>query len=124
MASLFNTAAFRVAEQGINIMARQNELIAHNIANADTPGYKAKYLYFDAVLKDAVSRRKTSKYSKELDMATAVYTDENTNDQPDGNNVDTDTQQALFVKNRLMYDLLTNQLNSEFSMLRTSMRRS
>jgi flagellar basal-body rod protein FlgB len=121
---LFDTTAFRVTEQGLKIMAKQNEVIAQNIANADTPGYKTKYLYFEAVLKDKIAARDAEKYKKEMDMATAVYTDETVNDQPDGNNVDNDTQQALFVKNRLHYDLLFNQLNSDFSLLRTAMRRT
>lgn len=124
MAGLFNTTAFRVAEQSLKVMAKQGELIAQNIANQDTPGYKTKYLYFEGVLRDAVNARPDSKYKKQLEIGTAVYTDFVTNDQPDGNNVDNDTQQALFVKNRLQYDALMNQMNSEFNLMRTAMRRS
>ncbi|GHV49108.1 flagellar basal body rod protein FlgB [Clostridia bacterium] len=122
--SLFDTTSFRVAEQGLNVMARQAEIIAQNIANADTPGYKAKYLYFEGILRDELNSRSAgSVVRKRLEIGTAVYTDEITNDQPDGNNVDSDTQQALFNKNRLMYDLLVNQLNSDLTMVRTAMRK-
>ncbi|MDR0821310.1 MAG: flagellar basal body rod protein FlgB [Oscillospiraceae bacterium] len=123
MNKLFDTTAFRVSEQGLKIMSKQAEVIAQNISNQDTPGYNAKYLYFEGVLKDAQANT-AAKFKKELNIETAVYTDFITNDQPDGNNVDNDTQQALFVKNRLMYDMLFNQLNSEFSLMRTALRKS
>ena len=53
-----------------------------------------------------------------------IYTDEKVADQPDGNNVDADTQEALFAKNAIQYEALINQINSEFNMMRTAMRKS
>jgi flagellar basal-body rod protein FlgB len=124
MSGLFNTTAFRVVEQGINVMAQQNRIIAHNIANMDTPGYKTQYLYFEGILRDKVNARETSKFGKELHIGTAIYTDRYTKGQPDGNNVDNDTQQALFAKNKLLHEALINQMNAEFELLRTAMRRN
>ncbi len=124
MAQLFNTTSFRLLEQGINVLNRQQTIIAQNIANQDTPNYKCKYLYFGGVLKDKLDAVENSKYTKQLEIASAVYVDENTKDQPDGNNVDTDTQSALFAKNGIMYEELINQMNSEFNLMRTAMKRS
>ena len=124
MAQLFNTTSFRLLEQGINVLNRQQTIISQNIANQDTPNYKCKYLYFGGVLKDKLDAVENSKYTKQLEIASAVYVDENTKDQPDGNNVDTDTQNALFAKNGIMYEELINQMNSEFNLMRTAMKRS
>ncbi|MGN0596218.1 MAG: flagellar basal body rod protein FlgB [Ruminiclostridium sp.] len=124
MAQLFNTTSFRLLEQGINVLKQQQTIIAQNIANQDTPDYKCKYLYFGGVLKDKLDAAENSKYKKQLEIASAVYVDQNTKDQPDGNNVDTDTQKALFTKNGLMYQELINQMNSEFNLMRTAMKRS
>lgn len=124
MAQLFNTTSFRLLEQGINVLNRQQTIIAQNIANQDTPNYKCKYLYFGGVLKDKLDAVENSKYTKQLEIASAIYVDENTKDQPDGNNVDTDTQSALFAKNGIMYEELINQMNSEFNLMRTAMKRS
>lgn len=124
MAQLFNTTSFRLLEQGINVLNMQQAIIAQNIANQDTPNYKCKYLYFGGVLKDKLDAVENSKYKKQLEIASAVYVDENTKDQPDGNNVDTDTQNALFAKNGIMYEELINQMNSEFNLMRTAMKRS
>jgi flagellar basal-body rod protein FlgB len=124
MGGLFNTTSFRITEQGINVMAQSNRLIAQNIANADTPGYKVKYLYFEGLLRDKIDARATEKFQKELSVGTAMYIDKKTKGRPDGNNVDNDTQQALFQKNQIRYNALINQLNAEFELLRTAMRRN
>jgi flagellar basal-body rod protein FlgB len=123
MSGLFNTTAFRVVEQGINVMAQQNRLIAHNLANMDTPGYKAKFLYFEGILREKVNARATERFKKELSIGTAVFTDRLTKGRPDGNNVDNDTQQALFAKNKMHHEALINQLNGEFELLRIAMRK-
>jgi flagellar basal-body rod protein FlgB len=124
MSGLFNTTAFRIVEQGINVMAQQNKIIAHNIANMDTPGFKTQYLYFEGILRDKMNLRGTERFTKELSIGTAIYTDRVTKGQPDGNNVCNDTQQALFAKNKLLHEALINQMNAEFELLRTAMRRS
>lgn len=124
MAQLFNTTAFRVVEQGMKLMVDSNKIIQQNIANQDTPGYKCRYLYFEGVLNENLTARANAKHKLQLNMASAIYTDEITNDQPDGNNVDNDTQQALFIKNELRYELLQNQMNSEFNLLRTALRKA
>ena len=123
MTKLFGTTAFRVMEQGISAMKEQNTIIAQNISNIDTPDYKTKYLYFEGILRDKINNP-SHKFQKELSIGTAVYTDKITKGQPDGNNVDNDTQQALFAKNKIHYEALINQLNSEFELLRIAMRRS
>ena len=124
MNQLFGTNAFRVVEQGISVMAQQNRVIAQNISNADTPGYKTKYLYFEGILRDKINARENSKFTKELHIGTATYVDRWTKGQPDGNNVCNDTQQALFAKNKLHYEALINQMNAEFELLRTAMRKT
>ena len=124
MSGLFNTTAFRIVEQGISVMVQSNKVIQHNIANADTPGYKTKYLYFEGILRDKLNARTTERFQKELSIGTALFVDKQTKGQPDGNNVDNDIQQALFVKNKIRYDALINQMNAEFELLRTAMRRS
>lgn len=124
MAQLFNTTSFRLLEQGLNVLNQQQTIISQNIANQDTPDYKCKYLYFGGVLKEKLDAVENSKYTKQLEIGSAIYIDEDTKDQPDGNNVDADTQNALFAKNGIMYEELINQMNSEFNLMRTAMRKT
>lgn len=121
--ALFDTTAFRIVEQGMSVVNQQIDVITHNLANQDTPDYKCKYLYFSAVLKDKIDAQ-NSKYKKRLDLESVVYTDEDTKNQPDGNNVDADTQSALLAKQGLLYQALINQMNSEFGMIRTALNKN
>lgn len=122
--ALFDTTGFRILEQGISIINESQAVIANNIANQDTPDYKCKYLYFAGVLQDKLDAGEDAKYTKELSLASTVYVDETTNDQADGNNVDSDTQQALFAKNELLYEALINQMNAEFTLMRSAMSKT
>ena len=122
--ALFDTTSFRIMEQGIDLLTQQQSIIAQNIANQDTPDYKCKYLYFAGALKEKLDEAGEKTGKKRLELVSTIHVDENTKDQPDGNNVDSDTQQALFVKNAIQYQEIVNQMNSEFNMMRTAMRRS
>ena len=51
--------AFGIYPQSIQVSAERAEIIAGNIANADTPGYKAKGLDFKAALAQAASKQQT-----------------------------------------------------------------
>jgi flagellar basal-body rod protein FlgB len=151
--ALFDTTSFRVAAQGLQLLSKQQAIIAQNIANQDTPDYKCKYLYFAAVLREKLEEASINtgsndqKFStgfvgfereadekpyeftptldgKRFELASVIHVDETTADQPDGNNVDADTQEALFAKSALQYEALINQINSEFTLMRTAMRKS
>lgn len=122
--ALFDSTSFQVMEQGIKLLAQQQNIISQNISNQDTPDYKCKYLYFAGVLKDELDKSGKATGKKRISLESTVYVDNKTKDQPDGNNVDSDTQQALFVKNAYQYQAVINQINAEFNMLRTAMSRS
>lgn len=122
--TLFDTTGFRILEEGLNIVNINKSIIGNNISNQDTPNYKCKYLNFNAVLTDKLGVSEKAKYKKELHLSSYVVTDTVTYDQADGNNVDADTQEALFTKNGLLQEALINQMNSEFTLLRTAMRRT
>ena len=86
-----------------------------------------KYLDFYAVLKDrmestSVVGGKAKEGSKQVELATRVYEDTATNTQPDGNNVDVDSQSNELAKVQLHYQALKNQMNGEFTRLRSAMK--
>ncbi len=51
--------AFGLHPQSLQIRAQNAEVIAGNIANADTPGYKAKGMDFQTALAQAASKQQT-----------------------------------------------------------------
>lgn len=127
--ALFNTNSFRVTEQGLSVLWQKQQVIAQNIANQDTPDYNCKYLDFYAVLKDklessSVIGGKVAPGSKQVDLVTRIVVDDSTNTQPDGNNVDVDSQSAELAKVQLQYQALKNQMNGQFTRLRSAMKTS
>ncbi|CAK0745108.1 flagellar basal-body rod protein FlgB [Gammaproteobacteria bacterium] len=105
-------AAFGIHPAALSLHARRAEILAANLANADTPGYKARDLDFKAILsntldKDAVLplQRTHSTHLKASigeDSLAPKYTIPS---QPsvDGNTVDGDRERAAFASNALGY---------------------
>ena len=118
--SLFNSTAFRITEQGLDALWAKQQIISHNIANASTPGYKARYVQFSAVLKEKMLAN--GKTKKELNLAHNVVVDNNTADQPDGNNVDEEVQSIELARARLQYDALISQMNGDLTMMKSAIR--
>jgi flagellar basal-body rod protein FlgB len=117
-------------EQALKFRALRNQVLASNIANADTPNYKARDVDFGDALKNAqsgqLSLRKTSelhissgnKNSAGADIKYRVPT------QPslDGNTVQTDVEQAAFAENAVQYRASLSFLDGKIRGLRYALR--
>jgi len=120
---LFNTTSFRIMEQGLRYTSENKKVIAHNIANIDTPGYKTKYLSFSGVLREKMNPH--SKFKVELHLKQHdIAVDEITKGQPDGNNVDYEQQAAMLKSNALRQEAILNQIESELKMMKMAMKRN
>lgn len=116
--ALFDTTAFRIVEQGMSVMWTKQQIIAQNITNQDTPGYNCKYLDFGGILKDKI--RADGSIKKELNISERLIIDTITDDQADGNNVDMDVQSAEAAKTAYWLDALINQMNGNFTRIRSA----
>ena len=98
-------------ERALQFRAQRNEVLASNIANADTPNYKARDLDFGQALKGArqqsINLQTTSDLHKQAWGITkqGAQTMYRVPTQPslDGNTVSTDVEQAQFAENALQY---------------------
>ena len=98
-------------ERALQFRAQRNEVLASNIANADTPNYKARDLDFGQALKGArqqsINLQTTSDLHKQAWGMTkqGAQTMYRVPTQPslDGNTVSTDVEQAQFAENALQY---------------------
>lgn len=116
--ALFDTTAFRIIEQGMSVMWTKQQIIAQNITNQDTPNYNCKYLDFSGILKDKI--RADGSIKKELNISQRLIIDTYTDDQADGNNVDMDVQSAEAAKTAYWLDALINQMNGNFTRIRSA----
>ena len=107
----------------------RNDVLANNIANADTPGYKRKDVQFESYLADAVAGTDSLDATvADLDLDTlnaTTYTEQaGLSYRMDENNVDITTENVELAKNQMKYYTLMNSINQEFSRLKSALRTS
>jgi flagellar basal-body rod protein FlgB len=101
--------------------ARRHELLAQNVANADTPGFQARDLSFASEMSLAQQVRAlpaTALGAPDLDLRLIEHPDPSVS--PDGNSVDIDHQMARVARNTLYHTTVLQLLNSHFRALRTA----
>lgn len=107
----FNTdSMFGIQPAALQLQRRRMELIAGNIANADTPGYLARDIDFRKVLASAQQTQAQTPRRTHLEHmiqlgATAEAPAYRIQTQPaeDGNSVDTQVEQGQFADAALRY---------------------
>lgn len=118
---------FGVSPHALAVRAQRIELISANLANADTPGYKARDLEFSEALARAQDERgvQATTHSSHFDLGTsraeALYR------QPfqvslDGNTVETQQEHAAFMDNAIRYQASLNFLDGRIKTLMLALR--
>lgn len=128
--SLSLDKALGIHAQALALRARRAEVLAANLANADTPGYKARDLDFASVLSGAQGERiglaatVRGHLSGEAAAAGSGALLYRVPLQPsiDGNTVDTQTEYAEFARNALQYQASLSFLNGRIRTLMTAIR--
>ncbi len=117
-----------VLEKAADASWTRYNVIANNIANNDTPGYKRKDVNFeDYLLQELTSGSSNSLRTRvadvSLDNLTATtYTDyAPLSYRLDGNNVDIDTENVELASTQIKYNALIDSVTHEFNMLRAAM---
>ena len=124
----------RVYQKGLDAMWLKNQVIDNNIANFDTPGFKASHVDFESVFRDAI--HKTGELQGTLTHVNHIPIGEensimeatprarvvNTVMKLDGNNVDIEFEMAELYQNKAQYDYMMQKLNGAYSLLKTAIR--
>ncbi|GGB10671.1 flagellar basal body rod protein FlgB [Agarivorans gilvus] len=122
--------ALGVHQHTVGVRARRSEVIASNIANADTPNYKARDIDFNKAFAAA-----KSKQSGAMQVTNQRHIQAGRNqfselgfrvpdqaDTGDGNTVDVQKEKTAFMQNGLEYQAGINFLSSKFSGLRKAIK--
>ena len=121
------TKAKPLMEAALAARSMRQEMIASNIANIDTPFYKARDVDFETVLVNKTQEMYKASESKTLEMAQThtshlpsaasnsfskgtIYLRDGHLARNDGNTVDLDVETTEMSKNALMVDALTQAL--------------
>ncbi|WP_062048705.1 flagellar basal body rod protein FlgB [Bacillus sp. JCM 19034] len=129
---LFGSSSIRALETGLNGAQIRQNAISQNIANVDTPNYKAKQVQFKHLLHDELDKQglkanRTHKDHYEFQSANSrlgpiVTENRNTLYNHNGNNVDIDHEMSELAKNQIYYNALVDRLNGSFQSLETVIR--
>ena len=112
----------------LNLRLMNQNVISSNIANADTPGYKAKSMEFEGALRDALGvgnelKPETNDPRHIVHRSTdpvepEIFDDPNGVESLDGNTVDRASEMAKMAENQLLYDGAAEMLKRKLGMLK------
>jgi len=111
--AFLNDPVFGYIKRALDISVLRQEVIASNIANADTPGYKAKHIPFRDVLdltdRDLKLKVTDPKHIEPSENFGYLIRTDNTDylEKNDRNNVKLDRELTLLAKNTLLINALT-----------------
>ena len=113
-----NDAYLRAALSGL---AARQRTIANNVANVDTPNFKASEVNFEDTLKAAMQRGARgftpNQTALNASVSQAKLVDA-TSTRGDGNNVDIDREMEMLSEANLTYSALTQAMSTRLGILR------
>lgn len=117
-------------ERGLDYSVQKQKAISQNIANADTPNYKAKDVTFKSFLNNELNAsfmaNKTN--NKHFDFkygqtsSNSIVERSDTSYSHNGNNVDLDTEMAQLAENQIYNQALVDRMNGQFNTLKSVIR--
>ncbi|MBY8967009.1 flagellar basal body rod protein FlgB [Algiphilus sp.] len=112
---------FGIHGAALQLQARRMEMISGNLANADTPGYRAQDLDFQSTLEAMASDRgKTARTTNAVEEARTIY--RTVSPALDENTVDMAREQAAFADATLRYEAALRFVDGRISGLMTAIR--
>lgn len=128
MVNLFDQT-ISTLERALDFSTAKNRTIGNNIANIDTPNYKAQDVIFKNVLNNAMDNSSAAKRThpkhlsfNNLNEPFRKTTKQNTFYNHNGNNVDIDKEMAELATNQIYYQSMIDRLNNKFNNIQTVIR--
>jgi flagellar basal-body rod protein FlgB len=116
-------------EQALNYASTKQKIISQNIANADTPNYKAKDVSFKNVLQDEMNTSPMANRTdrrhfdfKPTSSSNMIFRNKNVQFNENGNSVDMDKEMSELATNQIYYNAVIERISGKFSSLQTVIR--
>ncbi|NLV37444.1 MAG: flagellar basal body rod protein FlgB [Clostridiaceae bacterium] len=125
------TSHLRLREKTLDATWARNEVIAQNIANVDTPGYKKSSVTFEEHLDSAMDSRgfrgnttddrhiPIGKTDVEKVNIRVTRDYKNLSTRLDENNVDVETEMASLAKNNIRYNTLIQSVSNSYQTIKS-----
>lgn len=114
-------------EKSMDYLWTKQAAILDNIANAETPNYKAKVVTFEESIRDKLRKAAGAKNAKQsvrqvIDGSDMYIFEAEEAKRMDENNVDTTEQMVEMVRNAYQQQNVYNAINKSYSILRMAVR--
>lgn len=122
-----NSSSIVILDKSMDALWQRERVIADNIANATTPGYKRKVLSFEEELAQKLDSVRFKKNKREVRDAIAstefiIAKDDKTTMNVDGNNVELDEEYLLLMETAKQYEYAERLLTDKFNRLRYAIK--
>lgn len=121
--------AFGVHDNALLLSERRIQLLSENIANADTPGYRARDIDFDQALKNVQSQSVAlnTSHQEHINLSQQPFSEdiqfrEVEQSAADGNTVDLQKEKAAFAENAVRYQTTMHILSRKISGLKSAFK--
>jgi len=116
-----------LSQRVLDVSWERQRLALENIANVDTPGFKARFATFEDELRSRLGRLQDRGDVRRSDIREAILRtgfqtmrSEEESMRADGNNVNLDVEQLEVVRNAYHYQFALRQISDQLSRLRTA----
>ena len=124
---MMSSNSFLMLEKSMGYLWTKQAAILDNIANAETPNYKAKSVTFEESLKERLEKAKTSSKPRNnvrnvLETSQFYVTEQQEVTRMDDNGVNVTEQSVELVRNSYQLQYVMQAISSEITELRTAIK--
>jgi len=112
---LLNTTSIQIIKKMQDFAVIKQKVVANNIANVETPGFKAKDVSFKEEFSEALQK---GDFVQAMQVEPKVYVRNDLSLRNDGNNVDLEKEMIELQKNRMKFDIYTELLKNRYSRIK------
>ena len=102
-------------ERYMDLLSQRQKLVASNIANADTPGYRTKDIDFQYEFLSTLEKAQSASSLSEVIEPTDLLA------KNDGNNVNIDREMRLLSENAIRFKMVSTLVRGEFKSIKSAL---
>ena len=103
----------------MDVSALRQKVLANNLANTTTPGFKRQDIQFHEVFKDAIDADSSMKIDQ---IDPKIEMDKTQPSRPDGNTVNMQDELAAMMENSVLYKLSSKIIDNKYTRLRSAIK--
>jgi len=120
MADVMSDLTTRALEGALDCVAAQHRVAGNNLANIETPGYRAQRVSFEDALRTAVRAERSGERPGALDAVRPTVSPTGDPAGPDGNNVSIEAEMMALGEASARYQVLTRMVDRKLQMIGTA----